>query len=372
MKIGLVLHKIQDSNIFIVDVGWGQLRYFFSNKHYEEGDIILYNEKSRWELKEENEENKYYESRDAWLKDEANERLSFDSNEIEPVCSFDDCDFLGNVRFDFYPQEFTKSNIVIARTDKFVYWQGYRTDEYISHGPMQSFDVISNSLLFLTYAERRYPSPDEKEWLKAYTFARNKLEKLDVPKMIEELKVEFIKSSWTRRGSDNVMISYYYVCSNYDPHFGYIGDKYLEKVFPEYSEHLYSSKDGECEYIHPKFEPKEIIRNHDGSVEITKEKYDGLDIEDYCAIKTKELHQIALKNYESYNKDEHVNYIAYHHINWHLINVENELFLKMKCLAEIIWGFNHHKLLDQITKENYKELIENNNNLYPIPSFPKK
>ena len=24
---------------------------------------------------------------------------------------------------------------------------------------MQSFDVISNSLLFLTYAERRYPSP---------------------------------------------------------------------------------------------------------------------------------------------------------------------------------------------------------------------
>ena len=77
MKIGLVLHKIQDSNIFIVDVGWGQLRYFFSNKHYEEGDIILYNEKSRWELKEENEENKYYESRDAWLKDEANERQDY-------------------------------------------------------------------------------------------------------------------------------------------------------------------------------------------------------------------------------------------------------------------------------------------------------
>ena len=188
--------------------------------------------------------------------------------------------------------------------------------------------------------------------------------------MIEEFKVECINYSWTRRGSDNVMFSNYYVRSHYD--LDYLHDKYLDKVFPEYSEHLYSSKDGECVYIHPKFENSEIIRNHDGSVEITKEKYDGLDIEDYCAIKTKELQQIALKNYESYNKDEHVNYIAYHHINWHCINEENELFLKMKGLAEIIWGFNHHKLLDQITKENYKELIENNNNLYPIPSFPKK
>ena len=46
MKIGLILHKIQDSNIFIVDVGWGQLRYFCSNQPYDECCIILYKEKS--------------------------------------------------------------------------------------------------------------------------------------------------------------------------------------------------------------------------------------------------------------------------------------------------------------------------------------
>ena len=95
---------------------------------------------------------------------------------------------------------------------------------------MQSFDVISNSLLFLTYAERRYPSPDEKEWLKAYTFARNKSEEMDIPKMIEEFKVECINYSWTRRGSDNVMFSNYYVRSHYD--LDYLHDKYLDKVFP--------------------------------------------------------------------------------------------------------------------------------------------
>ena len=183
------LHKIKNSNIFIVEVGWGQLRHFISNKTYKEGDFILYKEKSLWDLEEENEDNKYYESRDAWLKDEPDEEPSFDSNEIEAICPFDDCEFLGNIRYDFHSPEFTKSNIVIARRDSFIYWEGYRTDEYISHGAMQSFDVISNSLLFLTYAERRYPSPDEKEWMKAYAYAKKKVEELDIPNLITDYNI---------------------------------------------------------------------------------------------------------------------------------------------------------------------------------------
>ena len=372
MEVGIILHKIPNSNIFIVDVGWGQLRHFISNKTYEEGEFILYKEKSLWDLEEENEDNKYYESRDAWLKDEPDKEPSFDSNEIEAICPFDDCEFLGNIRYDFHSPGFTKSNIVIARRDSFIYWEGYRNDKFISHGAMQSFDVTSNSLLFLAYAERRYPSPDEKEWMKAYAYAKKKVEELDIPKMIEELKVEIHHCSWTRRGSDNVMFSHCEVLYTYDYHYSYLCDHYLDKIFPHYAENLYKSKDDECEYIHPKFEKSEIIRKLDGSIEITKDKFDGLIMEDYCNLKTKELHQIALKNYESYNQDEHINYIAYHHINWHNINKENELFLKMKGLADIIWGFNHHKLLDQITKDNYQELIENNNYFHPIPSFPEK
>ena len=40
MKLGVILHKIQDTNIFIVDIGWGQLRYFSSNDNYKEKDIV--------------------------------------------------------------------------------------------------------------------------------------------------------------------------------------------------------------------------------------------------------------------------------------------------------------------------------------------
>lgn len=368
MKLGIIKHRVPETNIFIVEVGWGQLRYFVSNKNYNVGDLVLY--ENNCFLYDE-EDDRFYETRESWLKGEETAQTTSCSNRIYAICRFKDCEFLGNVRFDFHYPDFSKSNIVIARKDSFIYWEGYETEESICQGPVQDFDLVSNSLLFLTYAIPRYPLPDEKEWLKAYTYARKKVEELDIPKMIEERKVEYHNYSWTRRGSDNVIISHYEVRYNYSD-LGNYTDGYLNTIFPEYKEELYSGKDDECTYIHPKYEKGEVLRKSDGSIEITKPKFDGMYMEDYCAKKTKELRQLALKNYESYNKDEHINYLAYHHINWFYINQENQLFQKMKVLAGIIWGFDYHSLLEEITKYNYQELIQNNNAIHPIPNLPNK
>lgn len=358
MKLGIVLNKIPKTNIFIVDVGWGQLRYFTSNNFYKEGDFVLYNEHFILDVEE---EDILYETRKSWLKEEPTITNS-NRDRITDICNFNSCEFLGNVRFDFHNPQFPKSKIVIARKDSFIYWEGYGAENH--------FELVSNTLLFKSYAEPRYPYPDEMEWLKAYSYARKKVDELDIPRMIDELKVEFQNHSWTRRGSDNVTFSNSRVRYCYEYHYSYLHDHYLDAFFPKYDESLYSSRDGECEYIHPKFEKMEIIRNPDGSIEIKEPKFDGMNIEDYCNKKTKELRQLALINYESYNRDEHINYIAYHHINWHCINEENELFQRMKVLAEIIWGFNHQKLLKQITRDNYKELIRCNNRNHPIPRLP--
>jgi hypothetical protein len=51
-----------------------------------------------------------------------------------------------------------------------------------------------------------------------------------------------------------------------------------------------------------------------------------------------------LKNYESYNKDEHITSIAYNHISWYNIREENELFQKMIGLAKIVWSYDHKKI----------------------------
>ncbi len=331
MKLGIVVHVIQNPNIYIVDVGWGQLRYFFEDKDCQIKDIILYEEP-------------YYNS--------------VNSNEIKFVCCFDDCDFLGNVRFDFrHP---CPGNIVIARKDNFSYWDSF--------GYKKDFDLISNTLLFLSHAKPRYPFPDEKDWLEAYTYAKKKVEELDIPQVINESKVIYHNHSWAMRCSENVIICNYSISYDYDYLFDYIHASYLEKIFPQYEEKLYHSVDDNCDFIHPDYEKMKIIRKPDGSIsEVIEEKFKGMDIKEYCLKKTKELRQLALENYKSYNKDEHINSIAYHHMNWYDINKENIFFQKMKGLAEVIWGFKHQELIEQINKDNYSNLIENNNANHPLP-----
>lgn len=343
MKLGIIVHVVPKTNIFIVDVGWGQLRYFFANKDYNIDDIILYEE--TWD----------------------------DANEIEPVCRLVDCDYQGNIRFDVYRPSPSESDVVIARRDLFVYWKGYRDCGQIHRNGMQTFDKISNCLLFLSYAEPRYPLPDEKDFLKAYSDARKKVEELDIPQMIEELKVEVYNNDWTRRGSDNVLFCHKGMRYNYSYHYDYLHDHYLDSIFPKFSESLYSSKDDECEYIHPKYENTIINRKPDGSVEFVKAKFDGVDIDVYCENKTKELRQVALENFKKYNKDEHVNSLAYSHLYCSIIfnyNKENELILKMKGLAEIAWGFKHQEIIEKIDKDNYRHLIENSNVNHPMPVIP--
>ena len=294
MKLGILIHKIYNSNIFIVDVGWGQLRFFFADKDFQIKDIILYEE---------------------IFND------SVDSNEIKYVCRFDDCDFLGNVRFDFCHPD--SENIVITRKSNFTYWDCFEYEK--------KFDLSSNTLLFLSHAEPRYPFPNENDWFKAYNYAKKKVEEIDIPKIINELKVEYNNFSWTRRGSDNVIISDYDISYDYDYHFGYLHDSYLRKFFPQYKEHLYHSVDDDCDFIHPDFEKYKILRKPDGSIsEIKESRFKGLDIKEYCLQKTKELRQVALENFKSYNKEEHINYIAYHHIEWNYIKQDIELIQKMK------------------------------------------
>jgi len=348
MKLGIIVHVVPKSNIFIVDIGWGQLRYFYADRDCKIGDVILY-------------EQDYYDS--------------VDSNEIKCIYRLDDCDYQGNIRFDVYRPSPSESDIVIARRDFFVYWKADKSEKQVYWGRMETFDKTSNSLLFLSYANPRYPLPDEKEFLKAYTDARIKVEELNIPKMIEELKVEVYNNDWTRRGSDNVMFCHKGLRYNYSYHYDYLHDHYLDSIFPKYSENLYSSEDGECIYIHPKYENTIIYRKPNGSIEFRKAKFDGIDIDDYCANKTKELRKVALENYKKYNKDEHINSLAYSHIYRSIIfkyNKENELILKMKGLAEVIWGFNHQELIGQINKDNYRHIIEKSNANHPVPHVPNE
>lgn len=369
MKLGIILHKIPDTNIFIVDIGWGQLRYFSSNDNYKEKDIILCN---NWNDIPDIEGFDWTAIKATYGTSDSSNTIyeSYDDNEIEfeVVGSIDDCEFLGNVRYDFHPNTSTKLNIAIERKDSFICW---KKDEYdLSYRSAHEFDLISNSLLFLSYAEPRYPYPDKKEWLEAYIYAKKKVEELDILKMIEELKVEYHKNCWTRRGSDNVLFSNRHFEYGYKYHYSYLHDYYLDTIFPEYYEPLYSSKDDDCTYIHPKYKKWEVIRTPEGYNEFIEETFNGLSIEEFCTQKTNELRQVALKNYESYNKDEHITSIAYNHINWYNIKEENKLFQKMIGLAKIVWSYDHKKILKQITQENYKELIQSNNANHPIPKLP--
>ena len=369
MKVGVILDKIQDSNIFIVDVGWGQLRYFPSNKLFKKGNIILYND---WPFfdREEKDDDIYYETRESWLKDENSTKTSYDSNSIDAICRFEDCEYLGNLGFEYHKMGLSKYNIVITRKKFFVYWKAY--SNYIRYVDAKDFDIASNSLLFSHYAEPKHPFPNEKEWLKVYAYAKKKVEELDIPQMIDELKVEYHKNCWTRRGSDNVLFSNYHFEYGYKYHYSYLHDYYLDTIFPEYYEPLYSSEDHDCTYIHPKYKKWEVIRTSEGYNEIIEETFNGLSIEDFCTQKTNELRQVALKNYESYNKDEHILYIASHHLGWNQIISENTTFKNMEGLFDIIWGFNHQELLEQITKDNYQELIKCNNSNHPVPQLPDK
>ena len=349
MKLGIIVHIIPKNNIFILDVGWGQLRYFYADKDYKIKDIILYEEY---------------------------DRDSIDSNEIKSVCCIDDCDYQGNIRYDEYTPRPSEANVIIARKDLFVYWKVCKNRWFIRRSRELTFDRTSNSLLFMCYVEPRYPLPNEKDFLKAYSDARKKVEELDIPKMIEELKVEEYHISWTRKGSDNVTYTHKYIHYNYSYYYDYLHDRYLDSIFPKYSEKLYDSKDGEYEYIHPKYQ-KTIYRKKmpDGSCGYIKAKFEGIDLKVYCENKTKELRQVALKNYENYNKDEHINSLAYSHIYSSKIlkyNKENELILKMKGLAEIIWGFNYQELIEQINIDNYRNLIEDNNANHPVPYLPNQ
>lgn len=266
MKIGIIIYKISCSNIYIVDVGWGQLRYFSSNENYEPGEVILYKEMSSQYDLEDEEAQKFYATREAWLKGAEDISRRAGRNEIMVICKFTDCDFHGNIQYDVHSTIFEKSKIVIARRDTFVYWErlGKGTRSYCSR--MQNFDEVANALLFSLYAVRRYPYPNEKDWLNAFTYAKRKVAELDISKMIEELKVEVHNDSWTRRGSDNVLFSHSSLLYPYEYNYGYLGDKYLDAIFPKYAESLYSSKDDEIEYINPKYEKWEQIRMPDGSI----------------------------------------------------------------------------------------------------------
>lgn len=369
MKLGIILHKVQNSNIFIVDVGWGQLRYFASNRNYKVGDYVLY-EVYYWEEEDDDIYYEFYETREDWLKGEEASKTHYDSR-IRVICRFDDCDYQGNIRFDVYRPSPSESDIVIARRDFFVYWEADKSDGQVYWGRMDTFDKTSNSLLFLSYAKPRYPLPDEKDFLKAYSDARKKVEELDIPKMIEELKVEDYFSEWTRKRT-GIMFCHKGLRYNYSYHYDYLHDHYLDSIFPKYSESLYSGEDDKCEYIHPKYEDTIINKTPDGSIEIVKAKFESVDIDVYCENKTKELRQVAWENYKKYNKDEHINSLAYSHIRRTIFkyNKENELILKMKGLAEVIWGFKHQELIEQITIYNYQKLIQNNNSNHPIPQLP--
>ncbi len=368
MKVGIIIKKIFQSDIFIVDIGWGQLRYFSSKENYQEGEVILYKERSRhFSLDNYDETDSFYATREDWLNNVNNKEP--DTNEIKVICTFGACNFLGNIRYDVHRPNFEKSNIAIGRKDTFVYWELFENETCSYCSSMNTFDSISNAILFSLYAERRFPYPNEKDWLNAYAYAKRKVAELDIPKMIEELKVEVHNNSWTRRGSDNVLFSHSCFVYTYEYNYSYLSDKYLDAIFPKYEESLYSSKDDEIEYINPKYEKWEVIRMPDGSNRIKEAKYDGLELDTFCAIKTKELRQIALKNYETYNIDEHINYIAYNHINWCCIHDEDKLFQKINGLADIAWGFKHNNLLNIMTMDNYRNLVKDNNDRHIIPNL---
>ena len=83
MKVGIILHRFHDANCkpnintFIVDVGWGQVRYFVSKVQYNIGDYVLYNE--------------------IFQEDDSSKHIK-----IDVICSLNECENLGNIRFDLY------------------------------------------------------------------------------------------------------------------------------------------------------------------------------------------------------------------------------------------------------------------------------
>lgn len=327
MKAGIILHKIQDSNIYIVDVGWGQLRHFSSNKNYKEESIVLYCDLNKPKL-------------------ECGKYISYDLNEIEFICLFDDCKYIGNVNDNCYHlyDDYDANIIIAAKSNTFICWE----DDYKQTGLCYHFDEISSSLLFLHYAERRYPF-NEKDLLEAYNNAKEKVDELNIPKMIGEYKVEIHHNSWMRRGSDIVTFGTGEIRDSLSDR---ERDCYLDKIFPKYEKQLYKTIDGAYEYENPEFE--------------------GVDIDDFCANKTKELRLLAIKNYESYNKDEHILSLVYNHIYWSKIfDYENdyETLFKIIGRAELIWGFKYDDLCKNVNKYNYLDLIESNNARHQIPQF---
>lgn len=324
-SLGIIIYKNEKINLYVIHVGLGQLRYFQTKKDINVEDIIVYT--------------KDYED-------------DCDDTFVEYYSRLAEYHYSGNLSmsglpFGFHPVDNSHSK-AFARRGFFSLFEKNEEDE--NEYREYPISEASNALLFQLYAQNHYSATTEQERLQIYLEAKAKVEKLDLRKIINELKVEIINHTYMSRGSDIYENCWIRMCSNYGSDIWH--DPYFETVFPSIDIKLYDyyERTGEETY-------NSDFPNKEDWPKIAKQK----EIE---------MKALALEIYENqYSKDAHINYLTFHEIKEkeYAYREDEKHIFKMLGKAEVFWSEYHFKSTLEKLEDNpidYKEIIKEHNSFF--------
>lgn len=274
-RIGVIIHRIKNSKIFLLHTGWGKVKYFNLENNLELGKYF--------------EGNSYcgdINCKSVVVYEESPNLHDLEVQNIEPIENYLN---VGIIRTEYYKDiifetEILKSfdasdkNIVelpskiIAFTDRYRLFEKkyYNDDKYCS----LDINDKSSALLYLLFRINNYDSPSSNDFLHAYQDAKRKVDGYDLVKMVENVKVYVYRIGGTLRGSDNYMFAKHYLKTDY----GYEDDAFLDSFLPAISSCLYSYNE-----------------RHEGWMNYPqKREYTYLEEENLAKEKTNEIRPLAI------------------------------------------------------------------------------
>lgn len=344
-KLGVLIHKIKNSNIYLLHVGWGKIKYFITDNnlgtHYYDKynvysqAVVLYDDDEESDLSVVNiEPIKNYENigklHSEW-------ESSIYDYEFEKAIE-------GNPELAVIPSKF------VAFTDKHRLFRQNLFDS--TRYSSIDIDDKSEALLYLLFGKNYQDSPSEIDFLNSYLKAKCKVENYDLETMVENVKVYVHRISHTRRGSDNYLVANHSLKTDY----GYEEDAFLDKFLPHESSSLldYDEKD-------------------DYWIDQTR-KLSYLEEEELAKKRTFEIRAAAKNIVKSqYNRDEHISTLMFMELYGSIyskgrkyLNCQKKLD-KINGIANAIWfpeNFEDNISFYKLTSENYIEWIKNHNKFF--------
>lgn len=351
IKLGVILDKIKNSNIFLIHVGWGQFKYFVSDENIgsrffkdrvDIQNVILY------------EDNEDDDLRVSYVESITNFTNfgKIDSYWKDVFYTYELLDlFKENYSVDFprnsLVEESSIPSKIVAYTDRYRLFEKDSFDDR----KLLSIDLddASTMLLYLLYNANwvRYPSAED--LLNSYKKAERKVDRYDFSKILENVKVFVNRVSYTCRGSDNYMMAHH----NLETDYGYENDAFLDELLPSISLSIYSYNE--------KYD----------SWEDKQKRLTYGEEENLAKVKTNEIKEKARDILQTkYSRDAHICYLVFDEL-YGSSQSKGRTYIDMKCkidekigIGKAIWcqkDFENNFCFYKITSDNFIDKIRIHN-----------